>query len=1325
MKTKLNTILISLLLFLGLLISYFNSQSQNDYSFLNFSTESGLTHPRILSTEFDHDGFLWIGTYHGLNVFDGHEFRHYQANPDDSLALSTDEIRALYSDSKNNIWIGTNDGVLHKYSRELDAFLRFNLAEKHIERKIIKKIEEDKFGNLWIAYLDCLVRFNYETGESKKFLNPNFPGTSGTLEDFFIDDFGRFWVGYWNAGVYVFNPTTGEYTQFFTKENYPELTKASVMNIKEDERHNLWLGSFNMGLIKIEYPSQKVHNYQHIATDKFSLNTNKIKTLEVADEENIWIGTEEGGLDLFRVSEEKFYHYFSDFQSKTAPEGYSIYTLELSNEGQMWVGTRENGLFLTNTTPSPFQYIGSIKNNDDGNILVTSVCEETNGTLWAAIKGDIAKVDIDNSELVPLNLNLAEMPNVIKSAPNGNLWIGGLRGSIYVYNPNNKQLKKLFFEELNDVKITDFIFKGNNTYVACNVLGKINFQAQTFEYINTDFRTPYAFIDDQHELYLFGRGTVIPAEYSEKEEFKVKQSIPYSFPNSKCGLNTDSYIYNGTDAGLYQIEKSSNSVVPLDKLPGDINYEVNSVFSDRIGRIWFSTAYNVVSFDEVEQNFRIYGSYNGVPEIRFRDNVGTQLKNGNIVFGGENGLVIFSPDLIEGKENIPNLAFTKFAIGNKQNTENLILEPFLNGKQIVLNHNQNFFTITYSLIHFEQPENVLYQFRLDGFDKEWNEGFNLREKTYMNLPYGEYTFMVKAKNPDHQWSETKSLQIKVRPPFWLRWYAYVFYFAVLIALLFLFYRYSIKQEKLNSQLNVQKLKIESVEQMAQKEQELNDLKIRFFTNISHEFKTPLTLIISPLEQYIETTKPLSKEILSQIHSNAVRLRQLITQILDIRKIDANQLKINYSYADIIRFTTTISSHFKTLANNKKLSFELITHEEKLFTRFDADKMEKVLFNLLSNAIKYTQSGRIKLEVGKYSDRESGTDWIELVVKDTGQGISKKNINKIFDRFFQVKQSDGYTQGTGIGLALAKDMVQLHEGTIDVDSEEGEGTKFTVHIPYLPEISEGMQIEGEETSTPDGLENEEIRDSGKKIILITEDNPEMRNYIAGELKNEYEVIEAEDGKEGLEKCLRYNPDLIISDIMMPGTDGLEFCKQLKSDERTSHIPMLLVTALSSAEHQQEGYQSGADDYITKPFNITILKEKIKNFITTREQLRKQFVRDAYSEPEILKIASNDEKFLQKCYELIEENLSNSEFEIDDFAKEMATSRSQLYRKLKALTGLSASEFIKITRLKISAKLIKEKNYNISEAAYMVGFKDPKYFSKCFQKQFGVIPSKYKI
>jgi ligand-binding sensor domain-containing protein len=746
------------------------------FSFRNIRTESGLLHPRVTAIETDARGFIWIGTQNGLNVYDGYEFKAFTHNHSDSMSLSDNYIRTVFKDKTNNIWVGTDEGVIHLFNREEQNFKRFYLNEKINSRRQVKLIDEDNFGNYWIGFVDGLVKFNPDTDEITHFHNPDFPGTSGTLETFFIDSFGRFWVGFWEGGIYLFDPQDGNYTRF-PGDSLSWLNRASVMSIKEDSRHNLWFGSFNYGLIKMEHPNLKVSAFKHNPSDSSGINSNQVKSIEIDSNDNIWVGTEEGGLDYFNRQNNTFYHYLSEFQGEKATEGLSIYALKKGSDDQLWIGTRENGIFLTRTNPVPFKQI-KIKNAGE-NPVVTSVCEDYHGNVWAAIKGDIGLLNFKTFAIEPLKLNLPETPNVIQSDGAGNIWMGGLKGGIYVYNIQSRKLNHFYFEELKDKKIFSFYFQDERVYVLMHGLGMIDMTDGTFQPINFPLSTPvYDWVEDETGFLFISREYVF---YSEKlplskNGFRVDSTLSYVFPNSKSTLLTSETLYNGTDAGLFTINRKTNQLKHFDELPGPVNYEVNAVFPGKDEEVWFSTAFQIVRFDPGKNHFRIFNEFDGISGIYFRDNVGCKLQSGEIVFGGDNGLILFNPSDITMSEAPSHLEFTGFSIGNKSITEDLNLEPFRSKEEkIRLNYNQNFFNIRFALLHYDQSEKVLYRFKLEGFDKEWTEQYNSREKTYMNLPYGDYIFKVQAKNPNNHWSEFKQLNIRLNPPFWLTWYAYVVY----------------------------------------------------------------------------------------------------------------------------------------------------------------------------------------------------------------------------------------------------------------------------------------------------------------------------------------------------------------------------------------------------------------------------------------------------------------------------------------------------------------------------------------------------------------------
>lgn len=1320
------------IILLFLLPVQFKGSTNYQFPWINRSTEHGLVHPRVNTMVIDSKGFLWIGTYMGLSRFDGQHFRTFRHDPNNIKSLSGDYIRSMLIDSRDRLWIGTEDGVINLFHPEDVAFTRFEIPMEIGTRRIVKSISEDKNGNIWIACVEGIVRLNPETKEMTPYRNPEFPGTTGSLEILYIDRLGRFWAGYWNGGLFLFDPANGSYTRFFNDPDSPELLRISPMAIREDSKNNLWIGTYNIGLLKISHPAQSVSVYSYDKDDNGSINSNQIKSIEIVDDDQIWVGTEEAGLDLFEPSKKSFTHFFSSRQTQQSVEGESIYTMVKDAGNRLWLGSRENGIYYMNIKKNPFTHIHRIKGTiKDEPLIITALCEDEQQRVWAGIIGDLALVDFENKLLVAQNLNLPEAPNVAAGDHKGNIWIGGLKGSIFCFNTSTGYLKKFNFPEIDGVKIISFHFSGNQVFIGmAGKFGVMDSSGNRFRLINYPFSGGlFHIIREDSVYYFFDRRAVYVYKNELKEElhFQHIRKIEYDFPNSKCASSTDQYLFCGSDAGLFYIDKEDLSVRFLEKLPGPISYSVKTVHAEENGTVWFATAGNVVRYVPHGGLIRIYDQFEGIPQIMYRDATGCTTSDGRIVMGGENGLVSFYPDQLTQSEKTPGIEISSLMIGRYSHPGNPIpaLQFTKHNKLLKLRYNQNSFTVNFTMPEFMQPEKILFSWKLDGYDRDWFYAYDQRSASYMNLPTGEYSFTLRGKDTESNWSETHTLKIKILPPFWLTWYAYLAYISLAIYLLHTYRNFNIKKERLKSELDLQRLKMENVQSLVTKENEINEWKFSFFTNVSHEFKTPLTLIISPLEQYLNSGKKLTDETIRQIFNNAQRLYQLINQILDFRKMEAGKLTMNYVYDDIAGFTVNICNHFKQLALRKNLAFEIMVYDTAFFTRFDADKMEKILYNLFSNAVKFTREGKIMVEIARRNimNEENQQSFFEVVVKDTGSGIPPESLPYIFDRFYQAKHNNERSQGSGIGLSLAYEFAKMHGGSIEVISTVGKGSVFTLKIP-AQEV-ETMKLADDTGITDEPyIGYEDFVPKNKYSVLIAEDNAEMRSYLSRELMPEYEIIEAENGAKAMEMCLKHNPDLILSDILMPGTDGLEFCRQLKNDDRTSHIPLLMVTALSSAEYQEQAYRMGADDYITKPFSISILKEKIHNFIASRNLLKRQFIQNAFSEPSILKIASNDEKFLIRTHQVIEENLSDSEFDIDRFAREMATSRSQLYRKLKALTGLSASEYMKITRLKIAARMISDKNFNISEAAYLVGFKDPKYFSKCFQKQFGVIPSRYK-
>jgi signal transduction histidine kinase/DNA-binding response OmpR family regulator len=663
-------------------------------------------------------------------------------------------------------------------------------------------------------------------------------------------------------------------------------------------------------------------------------------------------------------------------------------------------------------------------------------------------------------------------------------------------------------------------------------------------------------------------------------------------------------------------------------------------------------------------------------------------------------------------------------------------------KEITLTHGDKNFSVEFAALHYSNPKGNKYKYKLENYDNSWiSTDAYTRRASYSDLPANTYYLKVLASNSDGLWSnEPAVLKIIVLPPWWLTWWAYFLYFIFISLIFFFSYKYIVSKIQFRNQLLIERLKVE-------KEKELAQMKMQFFTNVSHEFRTPLSLITDPLERLIseKIPQPKAQTYYTLMYKNAQRLLSLINQLLDFRKVESGNLQLKLSVHDIVPFIKNIADAFEFHASQRNIQFSFNTTLESLPLVFDPEKLDKIIYNLLSNAFKYTSDGG-KIELDLYQtqsepDENGFVDFVVIKVSDNGIGISPSYLDKIFDVFYQVDDDGNKPQGTGIGLALTKELVKLHKGKIAVKSEVGKGSLFVVFFPIIPNIEDNLSPSSHENEeknytsqhpNPNLLLEDTIQthstsiDTGENLqplILIVDDNNDVRVYLRSNLEDTYQIMEAKNGAEGVARAIELVPDLIISDIMMPGIDGIELCRKLKTDEHTSHIPIILLTARQSDEYKIEGYETGADAYITKPFNTAILQSRIKNLLDSRQRLRELFSKGSSFEVKKIAINVTDEAFINKVLKLIEENMSETNFDTDALASKLRMSRSQLYRKIKALTNQTVHDFITTFRMNKAAELLLNGELSISEVAYKVGYSLHTNFTRSFIKQFGETPSKY--
>ncbi len=778
---------------------------------------------------------------------------------------------------------------------------------------------------------------------------------------------------------------------------------------------------------------------------------------------------------------------------------------------------------------------------------------------------------------------------------------------------------------------------------------------------------------------------------------------------------------------------------------------MHGILEDDAGNLWVSTNNGISRFNEQKGEFRNFSSVDGLQAKEFTRGSALKTRDGEFFFGGVNGFNSFFPDKIFDNPHVPPVYITDFMIYGKQvrpGQEKSPLHSHISDtRKIILDHDQNVFSFEVSALNYTQAEENQYAYKLVGYDDDWQYIGNRRNIYYTKVPQGNYVLKVKGSNNDAIWNEAGSfLEIIVRPPWYATWWAYTLYAIFGVVLFVLYQNNLIHKERLKSDLKLEHMELAKMH-------EVDQLKSNFFANISHEFRTPLTLILGPLKaMYAGRFEGDLKSQLKMMIRNGERLLRLINQLLDLSKLEEGKMKLKACEYDFVDFAKQIFGSFDELAKSNKIKLVFESNESEIKLYFDPDKMEKVLFNLLSNAVKFTGSeGEVKVRLSttrsvgytKVKADHKG-QYLLVEISDNGIGISSSELKSIFNRFYQAGNSlDGETRGTGIGLSLTKELVELHKGSIAVNSEPGEGTTFCIYLPLGSE-----HLTQDEIARKSGLAglsergindfdsllesqngDEKSRDSAKPrtntpTILVIEDNEDLRNYIYSQLKDDYYVLVAKNGLEGFEMAFEWLPKLIISDVMMPGIDGFELCKKLKSEEKTGHIPVVLLTAKVSSENQNHALKNGADYYITKPFDAENLKLRVANIISSRAKLQDSIENsNILIKPKNVKLPSADEIFLKRAMDCIESNMSNPEFGVEAFGDAMGISRMQLYRKLKGLTGYSANDFIKSMRLKRACQLLETGELNISEVTYEVGFNDLKHFRACFKKEFGVNPSQF--
>ena len=1349
------------------IVSFWGGVFANSLTFRHLTTGDGLLSNNINAILQDSYGFMWFGTKDGLCRYDGYSYLNFFHAQDNDKSLSNNIISCLVEDADKNIWIGTRNG-LNRFSLESFEVERVPLLPEEANTLFpIQSLTVSSDNKLWIG-TDEMGLFVLDV-ETNHLTNYTYFRDSSSIENAIYSileiENHQFYISTSN-GVYLFNDQTksckrvienvdarilrfdqdssiivgalmqGNVFYKIKRKGAVEKINVSVSSINKnlipqcDSYGNIWLGIGDIGLLFFD---AKRNTQQLFTYDKYNptgISSNAITSFYEDKWGNMWVGTYDSGVNLYERSAKAFIHVKDNF----LPNGLrnnKVRAMFSDSDGDIWIGTKINGT-LSKFNRDSLTFTHYVPNPSDPNALsndlIFCITEDKPGYLWVGTANGLNLFEKKTGKTKtwfhdPNNANSLES-NVIYALlkDDNKLYIGYFLEGFGIYDT-----------ELNTFKV--YQQSDDSTSISDNKVRVFHKDRRGNLWIGT-----------LNGLNLFHPETETFTSFTHQSDDST--SISDNIIQCICE-DKNSNLWIGTMLGINlfdPVKKTFKTYTTSDGLPGN---SVQGILEDDEGYLWISTNNGLSKFNPITEVFKNYNTVDGLQAKEFSTNVFCKTSNGEMLFGGDNGFNIFQPSAILDNEIIPDVFFTGFKLFNKnadvQAPHSPLKKHIISLNEITLTHKQSVFSIEYVALNYASPEKNQYAYMLEGFEDTWNEVGTKREATYTNLDAGTYIFRVKASNNDGVWNQTgAALTIHVLPPIWLTWWAYAFYFVLFLLLVFLFRHYIIKRVQV------------------EKEHEQDVQNLHFFMNVSHEFRTPLTLILNPLQELLASTTDGKRRVaLENINLSANKLLHLVNQLLDFRKTDLGRLPLRVAKTNIVDYSQKIVALFSEISASKQLTLRFQSTDPDIEVWLDADKYEIILSNLLSNAIKFTPpGGNIILSVATRRNtkkrpfffnglrKKKCPDYVEISVKDTGIGLGKTQMEHVFERFYS--SSDNTKTGIGIGLNYTKSLVALHGGEISVESALGEGSNFIVKLPLGNTHLKSDQLRGQtpgsnqpslkstgieslkyDLAASDGIwETEAVTDQepnesrSRPLLLLVEDNKKLRQHIQNELQTEFDVKQAKTGKEGWDMAKVLYPDIIVSDVMMPVMDGIEMCKLVKTTLETCHIPIVLLTAKNLVEDKILGYQTGADDYISKPFNLSLLKVRVKNLIAARLQLKEK-----YSSAKTLIPAKNftnnnlDEAFLDKLTRLIIDNLTNAEFTQQKLEEKMGMSRSGLYKKINNLTGTSTSVFIRNVKLKYAAQLLVSTNYPIKEIVYLAGFNSPSYFTSSFRKLFGQTPQDY--
>ena len=1334
----------------------------------------GIPHLSVSSIAQDPLGFIWVGTRYGLQRYDGLDYISGFPETDSVPINSANIITAIEFEPDSNIWVGTNGGGLRYFNYSENRYEPLPVKNpKKLDARVIHDIHVDSDGHIWVGTQDSgLWLIDRQNGTIRQFL-PD-PQNSGSISSNNVSAIqstadGEIWIGTWDRGLNLWRSSDSSF-QHFTAEENPGLEDNNIRTFLLTEDARLLAGT-GYGPVIIRSDA-KDHRFEPLAGGRDSsgikLQSSRVLSLAEGQEHIIWAGSENEGLFSINLKSGKVRNFQHNPNNSQSLCSNSIWSLLFDKQGILWIGTFNQGLCKIDPQEQKFPSPIISKEKDDWlrSNVVSSFSESRDHKFWIGTEG--GGLHLYNPEVNDFKVyqNEPGEPESLSSNyivclekdPRDNLWIGTWEGGLNLKKPGDEEFVRYTHDPQdpnspanNDIYTMLTDSKGR-LWMSCFRAGVDIYlpRQDTFHHLSATAPEKYQIEsnliraileDDQGNIWLGSEGRGV-FRLRLNDQLEIVESVTINRQNSALESDYITFIFQdnmgtfwiGTEGGgLYygaQPDKALQNLNRRNGLGGNIVY---SIEQSHDSLLWISTNQGLSRFNYRSREIRNYSpNQDGSPG--FYRSSSLKASDGHLLFGGINGFFYFHPSRIPYNPVPPEVYITDFHVQENPDSSNTGLWKHPGNvalrQSLALKSWQNDFQLKFAALNYSEPEKNHYSYRLTPLDDYWRYTHDPKNIYYNNVPPGSYTLEVKAANNDGVWSkEPATLKISIAHPWYQTYWALGLYTLGGIGLLWLGRSNVIRNERLRNELKLEHIQLEQAN-------ELNRIRAKFFTYISHEFRTPLTLIMAPLKDLREKSEnSKNKAKLEMILQNARRLLLLINQILDLSKIESGHLKLETSRQDLGQFLKQLSLAFTMYADDKMIRFEVNLPKDPVYLYFDFDKLEKVMVNLLSNAFKFTSAyGKIELTL------HSNEDGAVISVSDTGKGIPADELDKIFNSYYQSVEGDR-PKGSGIGLTLSKELVELHRGKIKVSSAENEGSRFDVYLPFgkdhlkeheiteykndwefkrpEPYLNPPMDLNIQETKT-----SEQVGDD-RPLILLAEDNIDLLNYLKELFREDYRVITATDGKEAVKRARNEIPDIIISDIIMPKMDGHELCSNIKADATTSHIPVILLTAKASSSSQAQGFENGAIFYITKPFDPQMLQMRVKNILDNFTLFKNRILENKgiKLEPDGMEMPDADTEFLEKAIKIIHDNISNPQFQVSDLSEQLNMSKAQLYRKMKGLLGCSTNEFIRITRLKKAAILLRQGNMSVSETTYQVGFNDLQYFRKCFVSQYGVTPSEY--